>query len=62
MAFVLQFTSMNTEHDVNLKSGAKHDKVAVYLIAYVSFDSVFSFDVTDTNTINDVYRAHNSTF
>ena len=29
---------------------------------YVSFDSVFSFDVTDTNTINDVYRAHNSTF
>ena len=29
---------------------------------YVSFDSAFNYDVTDTNTINDVYRSHNSTF
>jgi Tol biopolymer transport system component len=29
---------------------------------YVSFGSAFNYDVTDTNTINDIYRAHNSTF
>lgn len=29
---------------------------------YVSFDSAFNYDITDTNTINDVYRSHNSTF
>ena len=29
---------------------------------YVSFDSSFNYDVVDTNTINDVYRSHNSTF
>lgn len=29
---------------------------------YVSFDSPFNYDITDTNTINDVYRSLNSTF
>jgi hypothetical protein len=29
---------------------------------YVSFDSAFNYDVTDTNTIDDVYRSHNTTF
>lgn len=29
---------------------------------YVSYDSPFNYDITDTNTINDVYRSHNSTF
>lgn len=29
---------------------------------YVSFDSAYNYDITDTNTINDVYRSHNSTF
>ena len=29
---------------------------------YVSYDSPFSYDITDTNTINDVYRSYNSTF
>lgn len=29
---------------------------------YVSFDSPFNYDITDTNTINDVYRSNNSTF
>jgi len=29
---------------------------------YVSFDSAYDYDVTDTNTINDVYRSHNTTF
>ena len=29
---------------------------------YVSFDSPFNYDVVDTNTINDIYRSHNSTF
>ena len=29
---------------------------------YVSFDSPFNFDISDTNSINDVYRSHNSTF
>ena len=29
---------------------------------YVSFDSAYDYDVTDTNTIDDVYRAYNSTF
>ena len=29
---------------------------------YVSYDSPFNYDITDTNTINDVYRSLNSTF
>ena len=29
---------------------------------YVSFDSAYDYDVTDTNTIGDVYRSHNTTF
>jgi Tol biopolymer transport system component len=29
---------------------------------YVSFDSALNYDITDTNTLDDVYRAHNSTF
>ncbi len=29
---------------------------------YVSFESAYDYDVTDTNTIDDVYRAYNSTF
>jgi len=29
---------------------------------YVSFDSPFNYDITDTNTIDDVYRSQNSTF
>jgi len=29
---------------------------------YVSYDSPFSYDITDTNTINDVYRSYNSAF
>ena len=29
---------------------------------YVSFDSPYNYDATDTNTINDVYRSHNTTF
>lgn len=29
---------------------------------YVSFDSAYNYDITDTNTIIDVYRSHNSTF
>jgi hypothetical protein len=29
---------------------------------YVSFDSAFNYDITDTNTISDVYRSLNSTF
>jgi len=29
---------------------------------YVSFDSAFDYDITDTNTINDVYQSYNSTF
>jgi hypothetical protein len=29
---------------------------------YVSFDSAFNYDITDTNTINDIYRSCNSTF
>ena len=29
---------------------------------YVSFDSAYDYDVTDTNTIDDVYRSHNTTF
>lgn len=29
---------------------------------YVSFDSTFNYDITDTNTVNDVYRSHNRTF
>ena len=29
---------------------------------YVSFVSPFNYDITDTNTIDDVYRSYNSTF
>jgi Tol biopolymer transport system component len=29
---------------------------------YVSFDSAYDYDITDTNTIDDVYRSYNSTF
>ncbi len=29
---------------------------------YVSFDSPFNYDISDTNTINDVYRSWNSTY
>ncbi|MGB5584045.1 MAG: calcium-binding protein, partial [Gammaproteobacteria bacterium] len=29
---------------------------------YVSFDSAFNYDISDTNTINDIYRSLNSTF
>ena len=29
---------------------------------YVSFDSLFNLDISDTNTLEDVYRSHNSTF
>ena len=29
---------------------------------YVSFDSAFGYDTADTNTLNDIYRAYNSTF
>jgi hypothetical protein len=29
---------------------------------YVSYDSPYNYDFTDTNTINDVYRSYNSTF
>mgnify|MGYP001812215023 FL=1 len=29
---------------------------------YVSFDSPYNYDATDTNTIDDVYRSHNTTF
>ena len=29
---------------------------------YVSFDSPFDYDITDTNTLDDVYRSYNSTF
>ncbi len=29
---------------------------------YVSFDSAYNYDATDTNTIDDVYRAYNTTF
>jgi len=29
---------------------------------YVSYDSPFSYDISDTNTINDIYRSYNSTF
>lgn len=29
---------------------------------YVSFDSAYDYDATDTNTIDDVYRSYNTTF
>ena len=68
--FVRDFSAMPTIslNKINLtQSGAEAtDNSANAAISadgrYVSFDSPFNYDISDTNTINDVYRSWNSTY
>lgn len=68
--FVRNFTTMPTVslNKINLtQTGAEAtDNSANASISadgrYVSFDSPLNYDISDTNTINDVYRSWNSTY